>query len=120
LTAGERDAPRSSTASFVGEHVRSFNAAVDSGVWDTFVERFADDAVLEFFGPPVGPFVGRAAIYGAYTQSPPDDTIELDGPEVVIGDEVVVPYRWMASGATGTMRFTRRGTHIARLIVTFD
>jgi steroid Delta-isomerase len=112
--------PDESTTSFVGEHVRSFNAAVDSGVWDVFVERFADDAVLEFVGPPVGPFAGRAAIYEAYTQSPPDDTIELDGPAVARGDEVVVPYRWMATGATGTMRFTQRGSHIARLVVTFD
>jgi steroid delta-isomerase len=119
LTASEKDAARSSTRSFVGEHVRLFNAAVDSGVWDAFVARFADDAVLEFVGPPVGPFVGRAAIYEAYTQSPPDDTIELDGPAVTRGDNVVVPYRWTTTGATGTMRFTERGGHIARLVVTF-
>ena len=120
MTTSEEDAERSFAALFVDEHVRLFNAAVDNGVWDAFVDRFADDAVLEFVGPPVGPFVGRAAIYEAYLRSPPNDTIVLNGPPVTDEVELVVPYRWMADGATGTMRFTPRGGHIARLVVTFD
>jgi steroid delta-isomerase len=102
------------------EHVRRFNAAVDSGVWTAFVEQFADDAVLEFVGPPVGPFAGRAAIAEAYARNPPDDEVELAGPVRTDGDELVVPYRWVSTGATGTMRVSERAGRIVRLVVTFD
>src|SRR4051794_6843003 len=90
------------------EHVRRFNAAVDSGIWTGFVEQFAEDAVLEFVGPPVGPFAGRAAIAAAYERNPPDDQVELAGPARTDGDELVVPYRWLSTGATGTMRVSAR------------
>jgi steroid delta-isomerase len=110
----------SSTESYLAEHVRVFNAAVDNGNWNDFAERFADDAVLEFVGPPVGPFVGRAAIYDAYRQSAPDDRIDLNGPATIEADELVVPYRWHTTGATGSMRFARRGDRITRLVITFD
>jgi steroid delta-isomerase len=105
---------------FVDEHVRRFNAAADSGVWTSFVDQFAADAVLEFVGPPVGPFNGRFAILDAYRQSPPDDKIELVGSAVTEADELVVPYKWVSTGATGTMRFTEREGQIAKLVVTFD
>jgi steroid delta-isomerase len=104
----------------IGEHVRVFNAAVESGDWGRFVEQFADDAVLEFVGPPVGPFVGKGAIAEAYAVSPPDDTIELDGQAATESGELIVRYRWSATGATGTMRFTERAGVIGRLVVTFD
>jgi steroid delta-isomerase len=110
----------SDSESYLAEHVRVFNAAVDNGDWNDFVARFADDAVLDFVGPPVGPFVGRNAIYDAYCQSPPDDRIDIDGPATIEADELVVPYRWHTTGATGLMRFTRRDGRIARLVVTFD
>ena len=109
-----------SSAAFLAEHVRLFNTAVRAGEWSAFVAQFTDDAVLEFVGPRVGPFRGRAAISEAYRQNPPDDEISIDGPSVAEGDELVVPYRWVATGATGTMRFTRRAGGIARLVVTFD
>lgn len=47
-------------------HVAAFNDAVRSGSWAAFAGRFAVDATLTFVGPPVGPFVGRAAILAAY------------------------------------------------------
>ena len=36
------------------------------------------------------------------------------------GDELVVPYRWVTTGATGTMRFTERDGLITLLVITFD
>jgi steroid delta-isomerase len=79
-----------------------------------------EDAVLEFIGPPFGPFIGRAAILDAYIENPPDDTLEINGPVVVNGAELVVPYRWKTTGATGTMLMTAQSDEIAHLTVTFD
>jgi hypothetical protein len=56
----------------------------------SFVEQFSDDAVLEFVGPPVGPFKGKAAIASAYATSPPDDGIQLDGTATTGGNEPVM------------------------------
>ena len=97
-----------------------FNAAVTTGDWSTLVDQFTDDATLEFVGPPLGPFVGRQAIADAYSQTPPDDTIEIVGAAERDGDELVVPFRWQTTAATGTMRFTERGNGVHRLVVTFD
>ena len=83
-------------------------------------DRFADDATVEFVGPPVGPFIGRTAIAEAYESSPPDDTNESYAQHSRDGDDLVVPYRWTATGATGTMRFTEHDGRIARLVITFD
>ncbi|HEX7133769.1 MAG TPA: nuclear transport factor 2 family protein, partial [Iamia sp.] len=81
----------------------------------------ADDAVVEFVGPPVGPFEGREAIAAAYAAMPPDDTISMVTAPTVDGDETVVPYRWDATGATGTMRLTDApDDRLARLVITFD
>jgi len=106
--------------SYAQDHVDAFNQAVRTGGWSSFADRFAEDAVLEFIGPPVGPFIGRTAILEAYIESPPDDTIEIDGSVVVKGAELVVPYRWKATGATGTMVITVRSGAIGHLTVTFD
>lgn len=102
------------------QHINVFNAAVVSGDWTLFVGRFSDDATVEFVGPPVGPFIGRAVIAAAYEASPPDDTIASNGAPVRDGDELVVPYRWVTTGATGTMRFTERDDCITRLVIAFD
>ncbi|MDX6277167.1 MAG: steroid Delta-isomerase [Nocardioidaceae bacterium] len=104
----------------VDDHIRVFNAAVLSHDWSSFVERFTDDAAVEFVGVPAGPYVGRNAISAAYQQNPPDDTIERAGAPTVEAAELVVPYRWVTSGATGTMRFTERDQKIGRLVITFD
>jgi steroid Delta-isomerase len=105
----------------VDAHVAAFNAAVSSGDWEAFAARFADHAVLAFVGPSLGPFEGRDAIATAYADQPPDDTITAVGSPTVEGDETVVPYRWDATGATGSMRITEAADgRISRLVVTFD
>jgi len=102
-------------------HVATFNAAVSNGRWERFVELFADDATLEFIGPAVGPFHGRAEIADAYARMPPDDTVVRVGDPSVVGDETVIGYRWSATGKRGTMRIREADDgRIARLIVTFD
>ena len=106
--------------SYAVDHVDAFNHAVRGGDWKSFTDRFADDAVLEFVGMPVGPFVGRAAILHAYVENPPDDTIAIHGPVVLNGAELVVPYKWTTTGATGTMLITLRSNEVAHLTVMFD
>lgn len=106
--------------SYAVDHVDAFNHAVRAGDWKSFTNRFAEDAVLEFVGPAVGPFIGRAAILDAYTANPPDDTIEIHGPVIANGAELVVPYKWTMTGATGTMFITVHSNEVAHLTVTFD
>jgi hypothetical protein len=93
---------------------------VKTGDWKPFTDGFADDGALEFVGRSLGPFTGRAAIHEAYAQNPPDDTIELAAPVVAESDELVVRYRWVTTGATGTMRVRGRGALIVRLVIAFD
>jgi hypothetical protein len=38
----------------VQEHVAAFNAAVRSGDWESFADRFAPDASMAFIGVPGG------------------------------------------------------------------
>ena len=102
------------------EHIERFNLAVSTHDWDAFVSRFHHDARLEFVGPPVGPFVGRAAIAEAYRANPPDDRITMSGEPAHEGDELVVPFRWATSGETGTMRISEADGFVTRLVVTFD
>jgi steroid delta-isomerase len=102
------------------DYVLRFNTAVESGDWTHYIDCFADDASLEFIGPPVGPFSGRGAIHEAYVLHPPDDKIELRGPVVADANELVATYSWARTGATGTMRVTEVEGQIARLVVTFD
>ena len=101
-------------------HVSRFNAAVATGDWTQFTDWFAQDATLEFVGPPIGPITGRRAIHEAYVLHPPDDKIELNGPVVTDSIESVVPYKWVRTGATGIMRVTEQAGQIVRLVVTFD
>ncbi len=106
--------------SYADDHVEAFNHAVTVGDWKSFTDRFTEDAVLELVGPPVGPFIGRQAIFDAYTENPPDDTIHIRGSVVEHGAEIAVPYAWATTGATGSMFLTLRSHKIARLKVTFD
>jgi steroid Delta-isomerase len=101
-------------------YVQAFNGAVAAGAWDQFVGSFSDDAVMEFHEPPVGPFIGRAAIELAYRGSPPTDTIELAGDTSAEGDVVVAPCRWSATDETGTMQLRFSGGKVTWLSVTFD
>jgi ketosteroid isomerase-like protein len=94
------------------DHVAAFNEAVTTGDWDTFAERFADDATMTFVGVPAGPFQGRTAIAQAYRANPPTETMTL-----LDGDG---RFRW-ASGATGTMDLTWTPIGaVQTLTVTFD
>ena len=103
------------------EHVRRFNEAVRSGDYEPMLELFADDAVLEFRGVPVGPFHGRDAIAAAYRAQPPDDEIEVLDIENVEA-EIRAGYAWRRDGGrrAGDMFLMRDGDSIAKLVVTFD
>jgi len=86
------------------EHVVAFNRAVTTGDWDTFALRFAEDASMSFVDVPAGPYLGRAAIAGAYRDNPPTETMNLiEASEREAAD--VARFRW-ASGRTGTMVLT--------------
>ena len=89
----------------VASCVRDFNTAVECGDWGRLVEYFADDAVMTFQGPSIGPVTGKPAIQLAYRQNPPDDTIELSGPTIWGDQGVTVLERWAATRESGTMRF---------------
>jgi hypothetical protein len=103
------------------EYVARHNEGVRDREWGPLAECFASDAVLEFEGVPVGPFAGREAIAAAYEQRPPDDEVRiLDAEEE--GHTVIARYAWAADPEVqaGTLRLTREGETIARLVVTFS
>ncbi len=102
----------------VTRHVAAFNETVATGEWESFSERFSDDATLAFDGVPVGPFTGRGAIAAAYAAQPPTDTMTLTG-VVTDGDHDIARFAWSAGG-TGTMRLTWRAGALAALTVAFD
>lgn len=99
----------------VADHVDAFNRAVTTGDWDTFAERFAENAVMSFVHVPVGPFEGRTAIAAAYRENPPSETMTL----LDDGDELA-RFRW-SGGGTGSMelRWTPGGA-VQALTVSFD
>jgi steroid Delta-isomerase len=103
----------------VTDHVAGFNAAVESGDWTAFADRFAVDAQMEFVGVPAGPFDGRDAIAAAYRENPPGDTMtvrSLDRGE----RSDVVRFAWTAGGSgTMTLEWTPDGL-VQRLVVAFD
>jgi hypothetical protein len=102
-------------------HVRRFNDAVRSGDFSEMLGGIAADAVREFEGVPVGPFVGRDAITDAYQDQPPDDEIRLLGAPRVRGDVVESDYAWADDGRhAGRMIVTVRDGLIISLTVTFD
>jgi steroid Delta-isomerase len=102
----------------VGEHVAAFNAAVQSGDWESFADRFAPDATMEFIGVPAGPFLGRAEIARAYAEQPPTDTMTVGGVDSA-GAADTVRFTW-AAGGNGTMRLDWQGPLVASLQVAFD
>jgi putative acetyltransferase len=105
---------------FLYEYIARHNEGVRDREWGPLAEWFADEAVLEFEGVAVGPFVGREAIAAAYEQRPPDDEVRiLDAEEQ--GHTVVARYAWAADPEVqaGRLRLTREGDEIARLVVTF-
>ena len=98
------------------DHVEAFNHAVVSGDWDTFAERFAEDATMSFVGVPAGPFEGRTAIGEAYRANPPTETMSL----IEASADGTARFKW-AGGGTGTMRITWTPADlVAQLVVSFD
>lgn len=108
-------------SNLLADHVESFNAGVRTGDWSSMLERFADDAEMEFRGVPVGPFHGREAIAEAYRAQPPDDQLrvleerERDG-------RVEARYAWLAEPevAAGELLLTAENGLIRQLVITFD
>ena len=102
----------------IAQHAAAFNAAVQSGDWRSFAERFTPDATMRFIGVPVGPFVGRAAIAQAYAEQPPSDTLSIRDVDSARAVDAVF-FSWSVGGG-GTMRLTWEGPLVAGLDVTFD
>jgi steroid delta-isomerase len=115
------DLALSPAVDFLYEYVARHNEGVRSGEWKVLVNCFADDAVLEFEGVPVGPFAGREAIAAAYRERPPDDEVRILGAEEE-GETVVARYSWSVApeAQAGRSLLTRDGDKIARLVVTFE
>ena len=106
------------TPARVTQHVAAFNAAVRSGEWDAFADRFALDATMAFTGVPAGPFTGRAEIARAYARQPPADTMAVLAVSSA-GPVDAVSFAW-AAGGTGSMQLTWASGLVARLEVSFD
>ena len=106
---------------FLERHVRTFNAAVESGEFAPLVDLFAPDARLEFVGVPVGPFEGREAIAAAYAAQPPTDTMTILDTDVEPDGTVVESFSWSSDGGerSGDMRLVVDGEQIRRLVVSF-
>jgi steroid Delta-isomerase len=102
----------------IAEHAAAFNAAVESGNWRSFADRFTPDATMRFIGVPAGPFAGRAAIAQAYAEQPPTDTLTIRQMDST-GAVDTAFFAWSAGGG-GVMRLTWEGRLVASLDVTFD
>jgi hypothetical protein len=106
------------------DHADAFNHAVTTGDWDTFAQRFAEDASITFVNVPAGPFHGRTAIAAAYRENPPTETMTLldddGGADEGLDASGPVRFRW-ASGATGTMELSwAPNGAVQALTVAFD
>jgi steroid delta-isomerase len=102
----------------VTQHVAAFNAAVRSGGWSAFAERFTPGATMAFTNVPAGPFTGRAEIARAYARQPPSDTMAVQA-VTSAGAVDAVSFAW-AAGGTGRMQLTWESGLVDRLEVTFD
>jgi steroid Delta-isomerase len=102
----------------VTQHVTAFNAAVRSGEWSAFADRFTPGATMAFTNVPAGPFTGRAEIARAYAEQPPADTMAVQAVTSAGGVDLV-SFAW-AAGGTGSMQLTWEAGLIDRLEVSFD
>jgi hypothetical protein len=103
------------------EYVARHNQGVRTGDWEPLGECFAEDAVFEFEGIPVGPFAGRDAIAAAYSERPPDDEVRILSAEAQPGG-VDACYAWALEPErqAGRMLLALHGSAIERLVVTFE
>ena len=106
---------------FLYEYVARHNQGVRTGDWEPLGECFAEDAVLEFEGVPVGPFTGRDAIVAAYRERPPDDEVRVLSAEEAPGG-VEASYSWATEPdrRAGRLLLNLRGSLIERLVVTVE
>jgi steroid Delta-isomerase len=104
----------------VGAYVQAFNLAVASGEWASLRRFFTDRAVLEFVGPPIGPFAGWQAIAAAYGEMPPADGIEVVDVRVAASGETVVRFRGLSSDTGGTMILSEIDERIARMVISLS
>jgi hypothetical protein len=112
----------STAVDIAGRHVAAFNAAVASGDFTDFLDRFDTAAVIRFENvPSVGrlEFAGQTAYTRAYAQQPPDDQIDIAGPPGDDGGCVVIPFAWRRDGSRGSMRLEFAGDRIMSMTVTF-
>jgi steroid delta-isomerase len=103
----------------VRAHVERFNDAVRTGDWSVFTATFAVDATMVVVGVPVGPFLGRTAIAGAYRRQPPTDTITVISIEETGPHAALIRFRW-DTGDAGTMTVSFAGGEVETLTVEFD
>ena len=92
-----------------------------TGDWGSMLERFDDDAEMEFRRVPVGPFHGRNAIAEAYRAQPPDDELRvLEHREREGG--VDARYAWLTEPdvAAGELLLNVEDGLIRKLVITFD
>jgi RimJ/RimL family protein N-acetyltransferase len=103
------------------DHVESFNTGVRTGDWRSMLERFDDDAEMEFRGIDVGPFHGRRGIEDAYRAQPPDDELHILEQRRREG-RVEARYAWLAEPdvPAGEMLLTPADGLIRKLVITFD
>ena len=85
------------------------------------LERFDEAAEMEFRGVPVGPFVGKDAIAGAYREQPPDDELRVLEEREREG-RIEARYAWLAEPdvAAGELLLTPDEGRIRKLVVTFE
>jgi hypothetical protein len=100
-------------------HVETFNEAVRTGDFSGLVDCFAPTAVMRFIGAPAGPYVGRAAIAQAYTDSPPDDTMSIVDAYEVGPCTVKASFAW-TRGGSGSMTMSYDNGAVIDLTVAFD
>lgn len=100
--------------------VELFNASVRAHDFSRFVERFCDDAVLEFDGIPDPPVEGKAAIAVRYREDPPDDQIRVTRWKAD-GERITAEFRWhdIPEATGGCFIVERRGEKIAHLTVAY-
>jgi ketosteroid isomerase-like protein len=94
-------------AALAAHHVAEFNDAVSACNFRLFLLLFTDDAVIRFENVPgagTQELAGRDAYTRAYTEQPPDDTIDISGDVRIDGADVVVPFTWRRDGTPGTAR----------------
>jgi RimJ/RimL family protein N-acetyltransferase len=103
------------------EYVARHDQGVRTGDWEPLEECFADDAVLEFEGVPVGPFAGRDQIVAACRGRPPDHEVRVLSAEERPGG-VEAQYSWAAEPdrPAGRLLITLRDSLVERLVVIFE